>query len=637
MPKVTGQIVKLNILFIIVVIFLSGHFLYAQKQFEIKDSVKQHIFGYNEIQVFEDKAGKYSINEVADPLFNQFKDEKDFIPKIYNYKCNYWYRIKVLNNSNIQKDWLLEFYDQSIENIKVYVPDEMLKYKEYAYGSLKPFEYRLYHHKNFTVKLNPKEAGQEVIYFSISSQRPANIMVVLKPLNWFIQYGLKEYFLSGIFYGMILVFCLYNLVMFFAVRKKQYLYYITYNLSIGLFEMSANGFAYQYLWPNYPVWNQLSTGVSLYIASVCSLLFTNEFLHLKSNAPLLKKFVMWIVAIRTIFFLLCIFVNQQWFAFKFIEIVPLVIAFYAGIRILRKGYKPAKFFVAGYFFLFLGFLIRFLKTLASYNLPFGPINFYSLNFCFLMEMIFLSFAIGQKISWLKKKRDIIQKQMIEELKNNQELKDNLNKDLEKKVLERTREVIEKSEMIELQNEELVNINELLKFQAEEIFRMNEILSSDNKELEGSIKKVIQARVMSAEMNFSEFSKIYPDDEACYEFLAKLKWDKGYTCKKCQNGTFFNGVLPSSRRCSKCSYDESATNFTIFKSAHIPLNKAFYMAYKVYATNGKISSYKLSEELLIRQSTCWSYASKVKKILTERKKELKNAGERGWSKLVLENI
>ena len=62
-----------------------------------------------------------------------------------------------------------------------------------------------------------------------------------------------------------------------------------------------------------------------------------------------------------------------------------------------------------------------------------------------------------------------------------------------------------------------------------------------------------------------------------------------------------------------------------------------MAYKVYATNGKISSYKLSEELIIRQSTCWSYASKVKKILTERKKELKNAGEMGWSKLVLENI
>jgi hypothetical protein len=42
-------------------------------------------------------------------------------------------------------------------------------------------------------------------------------------------------------------------------------------------------------------------------------------------------------------------------------------------------------------------------------------------------------------------------------------------------------------------------------------------------------------------------------------------------------------------------------------------------------------------LEIRQSTCWSYSSKIKKLMEERKKELKNAGERGWSKLVFEEV
>jgi hypothetical protein len=259
-----------------------------------------------------------------------------------------------------------------------------------------------------------------------------------------------------------------------------------------------------------------------------------------------------------------------------------------------------------------------------------------------MEMLFVSFAIGDKVKWLRKKKEMAQKRMIEEMRLNQQLKDNLNKELEIQVEQRTREVLEKSVVIEQQNEELLCVNDLLKQQSEEILRMNrildrdnQILDRDNKVLQVDIKKVTQARVMSAEMDFEEFVRIYPDDEACCKFLAELKWEKGFSCRKCTHTLFFNGHLPYSRRCSKCSYEESATTHTLFHNAHIPLNKAFYMAYMVYSTKGKISSYKLSALLSIRQSTCWSYSGKVKKLMETRKKELLYAGEKGWSKLVIE--
>jgi hypothetical protein len=57
---------------------------------------------------------------------------------------------------------------------------------------------------------------------------------------------------------------------------------------------------------------------------------------------------------------------------------------------------------------------------------------------------------------------------------------------------------------------------------------------------------------------------------------------------------------------------------------------------VYSTKGKISSHKLSDILEIRQSTCWSYATRIIKMMDERKKELKQANGQGWSLLVLEN-
>ena len=608
----------------------------AQKAVVLNAKEKQHIFSYNEIEAFEDTGSVYNIQQVTDPSFSKnFKASPEFIPKNYHYKSTYWYRIKIKNQQPTKGNWVLEFYDQTIDHIVFYTLDKNNNLVRNDYGASLAFDKRLFYHKNFTISLDEDVEGEHIYYFSLQSQQPANVMIVLKPMSWFIQYGLKEYFFSGIFYGMTLVFCLYNLVMFIAIRQRKYLYYILYNLSIGVFEMSSNGFAFQYLWPNAPAWNEIAFGVSLYVASICSLLFTRDFLYLKTKAPLLNKIVLWIIGLRTLFFLYCLFINHHWFIYKFIDAVPLLVAFYAGIRILRKGYYPARFFVAGYFFLLLGFFIRVLKTVASYNLPLGPINFYSLSFCFLMEMLFVSFAIGDQVRWLKKKKDLVQKRMMEEMQLNQELKDNLNKELEIQVAERTKELVEKSALIENQNEELVSVNELLKQQAEEISRMNAMLTEDNQELQVNIKKVTQARVMSADLSFDEFAKIYPDDLTCFKFLADLKWQNDFKCRKCANTNFFNGHLPYSRRCSKCSYEESVTTNTIFKNAHIPLNKAFYMVYIVYTTKGKISSYKLSEILSIRQSTCWSYSSKVKKLMEERKKELQNAGEKGWSKLVLE--
>ena len=60
-----------------------------------------------------------------------------------------------------------------------------------------------------------------------------------------------------------------------------------------------------------------------------------------------------------------------------------------------------------------------------------------------------------------------------------------------------------------------------------------------------------------------------------------------------------------------------------------------MIYLIYSTKGKISSHKLAEILNIRQSTCWTYGSKIKLLMEERKTILKKANKNGWSQLVLD--
>ncbi|WP_316796734.1 7TM diverse intracellular signaling domain-containing protein [Pedobacter agri] len=608
----------------------------AQKAVEIKNDVPQHIFTFKEIEVLEDEKGKFTFNEIKSPSFDQkFKASITSTPQTKNLNKTYWFRIKIKPNEAVEKPLILEFFDQTIDYITVYIPQPDKSYQIENLGDANPFDERLIHHKNFEIPI--KNEGKEIqtYYFKISSSQISDVIIVLRTAEWFISYALDEYFYFGIFYGMILVFSFYNLIMFIAIRQKQYLYYVLYNLSVGFFEMSSDGIAYQYLWPNSPEWNQVAYAFSLCATSIFALLFTRELLFVKAKAPKLNQLIMAVIIVRLVFFVYCYLFDQTLFSYKFIEAIPLSVAFFTGIYIYKNGYQPARFFVLGYSFLFAGFTLKILIMLGVSWLNFGAISYYSLSFCFVLEMVFLSFAIGDKVRLLKLKKDKAQQKIIKQMAINARLKDTINQELETKVEERTREVYHKSLIIESKNQALEEVNALLQKQAEEISRMNVLLEQDNEQLQTSVEKVSRDRVMNTEVDFEEFSKIYPDKESCYEFLSELKWSKGYHCRKCSHDHYFSGHILHSRRCSKCGYEESVTTYTIFHNTRIPINKAFYMIFLIYSSKGKISSHKLSELLSIRQSTCWTFGTRIKKVMEDRKKTLKKTNKNGWSQLVIE--
>jgi hypothetical protein len=614
---------RILLVFAIVLVGLMHRVGYAQLVVKINDKIPHHVFGYGEIATFEDNTGALTFQDIRNAdRKGYFKQIKVYTPKGTNARTAYWFKIKIRFVPESKENWVLEFFDQTIDDINLYAQEgKNGNYSRYTFGAQYKFDQREYAHKNFLFNLDNSSAREETYYIRIKSLQSASILIVLRNLRFIVHYATEEYLFFGFFYGMIAVFSLYNLLMFFAIRQKQYLYYVAYNLSIGLYEMCVDGIAFQYLWPNSPGWNQYAYGFFLYSSTLFGLLFTLNFLYIKGKAPRLYWGIIAIIVLRTVFFLCCVY-NHHLFTYKMIEVIPLILALGSGIYVWKIGYKPARFFVAGYSFLLLGIIVKMLVFLNVPGLPYGPITHYSLSFCFVMEMILVSFAIGDSVRGLRKKKDRAQRRMIRQLQVNERLKDTLNKELTVLVDERTKEVRDKAATIEKQNEE--------------ISLMNTMLEKDNQELHENIEKVTRARVMSHEVDFAEFSKIYPDRDTCFKYLSELKWAKGYACRKCQNIQYLSGFLPFSRRCTKCGYDESVIAYTIFQNSRIPINKAFYMLFLVYTTKGKISSHKLSQLLLIRQGTCWAYNSKMQKILEERKKELKNAGEGGWNKLIFES-
>lgn len=606
----------------------------AQTTVAISDTLEQQFFVFSAIEYFEDPSGQLTIADISSGKYDgQFIPSKLYNPTNTNKASAYWHRVKIKHNASSKKVWTVEFFDQTIDSIDFYIPTGEGSYTRNTFGDLLPFYGRSIIHKNFIVNI-PNETDELLTYyFRVKSEQRADVIVVLRSGSWLFNYATDEYFFFGIFYGMILVFSFYNLLMYVAVRESHYLLYVLYLVSIGLYEMSADGIGYQYLWPDSPVWNQYAVGFAQYAASCLSLFFTVSLLHLKKIHSRLFTLAIAAFIVRTVFLLLSLTAFPGWFTFKPLEFITLFAAFYIGLRCLLKGYRYARFIVVGYAFLTFGIMTKLLLYFDFNWMPFGSLSHYSLGFSFIMEMIFLSFAISDKIRLLRLEKEQAQENIIEQLRVNQHLKDTLNQELEEQVKIKTHELVEKSTYIEEQNHRLEAANLQLARQTHEIAAMNSLLAKDNIQLKHDVAEVKEARILSREVDFEEFSAMYPDDESCLRFLAEIKWKENFCCRRCNHTHHSLGRSPHSRRCSKCGYDESVTAYTLLQNTRLPINKAFYMIFLVYSSKGSISSHKLAEILSIRQSTCWSYSAKIKKAMKEHRKS--GGSHMGWDSILLE--
>ncbi|HYG00903.1 MAG TPA: 7TM diverse intracellular signaling domain-containing protein [Chryseosolibacter sp.] len=598
----------------------------AQQAVAIDDMIEERNFMPFELTYLTDTTNTLSFEHVSSAAlashFHQHTSyqNSDFLPS-----AAYWIRLPIRHTGATRKLWLLEFYDQTIDHIEAYIPQENGGYKKVLLGDRQPFEERLFLHKNFEITLNMRSDTTMYYYFKVRSTGFADIRIALRSVNRFIYYALNEYFLFGTFYGMIIIIALYNFLVYTAIREVKNIYYIMYILSVAAYAMSYDGIGFQYLWPSHPEFNNYATGITLFSVILWSLIFTRRFLSTRANAPTLDLALRWMIAIRTAVFVIELFFFPEYLAYRTIEIIPLSLIFYTGISALRRGYRPARFFVIAYGILFLGFFIR---TMVYFDLlPFTTALHYSLHFSFVLEMLFLTFALGDRIRILKDMRDRAMKRTIHQHEVNMQLKDKVNRELEDKVRGRTIALNEK-------NSELEEMNQKLERQAQQINQINSILDLDNWKLKNSIKEVLSERLHEKTMDYKQFQTLYPDSLACYRFLETLKWEKGFACRKCKNDKYFDGAQKFARRCTRCGYNESITAYTIFHSIKFPIEKAFYLAYLVVSDKRDQTLEMLATQLDLRVNTVWGFKHKVMEKLELLKQKGHRLSASRWQEVIL---
>ena len=80
-----------------------------------------------------------------------------------------------------------------------------------------------------------------------------------------------------------------------------------------------------------------------------------------------------------------------------------LIALGVGLYTLRKGFGPARYFVWGWSFFLIGALVYSVRAMGL--LPAVPVTEYAIQVGTVIEVLFLSLALGERISSLHSERD----------------------------------------------------------------------------------------------------------------------------------------------------------------------------------------------------------------------------------------
>jgi transposase-like protein len=112
----------------------------------------------------------------------------------------------------------------------------------------------------------------------------------------------------------------------------------------------------------------------------------------------------------------------------------------------------------------------------------------------------------------------------------------------------------------------------------------------------------------------EFSKAFDTKEKCLKYLSSFKWQKGFNCRKCGNGSWSKTRRFYIRQCNQCKHRDSATAGTLFHKCKIDMPKAFMIMFLVTTGKKGISSTELSRRLSLGQKTCYFFKQKVMRAM-----------------------
>jgi signal transduction histidine kinase/CheY-like chemotaxis protein len=361
------------------------------------------------MQVLEDPTDALTIAEVSSPAYAaQFKHHDKATLNAGYSRSVFWLKVDlhyVARDPRAPRTWFLELAYPPLNHLDLYQNDGTGNYRLASRtGSALPFSSREVSQSNYLFKLNFVPDQQQTLYLRLQSEGSIQAPLTLWAGTAYLEQQPLRLSVLGVIYGVLLGMLVYNLFIYLSVRDTSYLYYILYIASFGLYQLSVNGVAVQYFWPNNPWWANAAVPLLIGSAALFGSLFARSFLHTAQHSRWLNRLLLALAVCGGVVMALALLTSYA-LALRLatgLALVFTVTIFIAAIKAWYCGQRVARYFIIAWSAFLLGGVVNTLMVLGY--LPNVFLTMYASQIGSAIEVALLSLALADRINAMREQQ-----------------------------------------------------------------------------------------------------------------------------------------------------------------------------------------------------------------------------------------
>lgn len=314
----------------------------------------------------------------------------------------FWFKVELQQQASTG-DWVLATHTTALKDVRFYGPfdaaGQALAPPVHT-GLAQPFSSRPLGSERYLMRFELPNPGTYTVYARLVSETAPILGLSVWDTAQYLQWRQHKRLFDGICYGILLALLVYNLALAAIFRDPAYAYYIGQCTFALLTLASFNGHAAHYLWGDWPWWQERGNVVLPGLWMLCGVLFARSFLNTRP-VPWLDRLLLGTGALAVLSAALGLlggFASAQTLN-EVLAVAGVLVAVVAGLALMRRGFAPARWYLAGHALLCLSALGAVLVNWKVLDAPFLLAN--GLQMGVAAEMVVFAIALGSRISGLR--------------------------------------------------------------------------------------------------------------------------------------------------------------------------------------------------------------------------------------------
>ena len=354
------------------------------------------------LEILRDESGLLTIDDILNgKVEGAFIKNDDQTPNFGFQTDPYWIRFRVKNLSDI-RSWVLVQNFANMQVMDVYsVSPDTLDYSLNPGGIQRPFNERDYPLNIHVFDLDFPPGSEHLIIIRFENQAAMTLPLTLWTADAFVHHSFQNQFVSGVFYGILVIMFLYNLCLWFFVKERSYLYLSAFILSMIVIFYFYDGLAAQYIQIDFDRLSGKIVMIGIGLGMFWILKFVNNVLDTDRQLPKIRNIRIFAEASTLVFVISAMMLPYTISARigMFSVVILFVSVFAICVYFSFKRQRQANLLLISLLIALIGFIMVASTRLGI--LPSTPLTENTYRWGMIWMVIFWSITLADKIKTME--------------------------------------------------------------------------------------------------------------------------------------------------------------------------------------------------------------------------------------------